>query len=98
MTASRNAACGPSWKKLPYTIAFLDGRHENFTLLDQYPVTEWNGGRVQEVSKNLLHLMRGEIYEIEGESYFVFGGGESPDHAFRTEGSAGGKCPPPGKS
>ena len=73
-------------EKLPYTIAFLDGRHENFTLLDQYPVTEWNGGRVQEVGKNLLHLMRGEIYEIEGESYFVFGGGESPDHAFRTEG------------
>ena len=45
-------------EKLPYTIAFLDGRHENFTLLDQYPVTEWNGGRVQEVAKNLLHLMR----------------------------------------
>lgn len=51
MTASRNAALRVKLEKLPYTIAFLDGRHENFTLLDQYPVTEWNGGRVQEVGK-----------------------------------------------
>ena len=71
---------------LPYTVAFLDGRHENYQLLAEYPVSEWNGGRVQVIAGSLVHLMRGEIYDLEGESYFVFGGGESADHEFRTEG------------
>ncbi len=70
----------------PYTVAFLDGRHENFDLLARYPVTEWHGGRAQVISGNLVHLLRGEIYELEGESYFVFGGGESEDREFRIPG------------
>lgn len=32
-----------------------------------------------------MHLMRGEIYDIEDESYFVFGGGESDDHDLRAD-------------
>ena len=70
---------------LPYTLLFLDGRHENFDLLAEYPVTEWNGGRAQIIEGNLIHLMRGEIYEIEDMSYFVFGGGESDDLELRAD-------------
>lgn len=62
--------------KLKYSVLFLDGPHENYDLLKQYPVTQWNGGRVQVIDGNLMHLMRGEIYTIEYETYFVFGGGE----------------------
>ncbi len=69
--------------KLPYTVLFLDGRHENYDLLRDYPVTEWNGGKVQTIEGNLMHLMRGEIYTIEYETYFAFGGGESPDPSLR---------------
>ncbi len=69
--------------KKKYTIAFLDGRHENYDLLDRYPVSEWNGGRVQVISGNLIHLLRGEIYKVEGKTFFTFGGGESPDHDIR---------------
>ncbi len=72
--------------KLPYTVAFLDGRHENFTLLDAYPVTQWQGGRAQVISGNLIHLLRGEIYTIEEHSVFTFGGGESDDREFRQPG------------
>ena len=68
---------------LRYSILFLDGRHENYDLLREYPVTEWNGGRVQVIEGNLIHLMRGEVYTIEYETYFTFGGGESTDHDFR---------------
>lgn len=71
--------------KLPYTLLFLDGVHENYDLLAAYPVTEWNGGRVQVIEGNLIHLLRGEIYMIEGERYFVFGGGESSDHDIRLQ-------------
>lgn len=69
-----------------YTIAFLDGRHENFDLLAGYPVEEWNGGRARILNERVVHLLRGEVYEIEGESYFTFGGGESDDREFRREG------------
>lgn len=63
---------------------FVDGTHENFDLLDQYPVTEWNGGRVQVLEGNLIHLMRGEVYTIAGKKIFTFGGGESTDQEIRT--------------
>lgn len=66
-----------------YTVAFLDGRHENYTLLKDYPTSDWNGGRVQIISGRLIHLMRGEIYTIEGKTFLTIGGGESPDHDLR---------------
>ena len=31
---------------IPGTVAFIDGNHENHKLLNSFPVTEWNGGRV----------------------------------------------------
>lgn len=65
--------------KLKYPVLFLDGPHENYDLLKQYPVTEWNGGRVQIIDGNLMHLMRGQVFTIDNETYFVCGGGEDPD-------------------
>jgi metallophosphoesterase superfamily enzyme len=29
-----------------FTTLFIDGNHENFDLLNEYPITEWNGGKV----------------------------------------------------
>ncbi len=55
-------------------IAFIDGNHENFEYLASFPVEQWCGGRVHRLTPNIGHLMRGEAYEIEGKSFFVFGG------------------------
>ena len=68
-----------------YTIAFIDGCHENFDLLESFPVTEWNGGKARIVGKNIVHLMRGQVYTIEGKKIFTFGGGNSQDISFRKE-------------
>jgi predicted phosphodiesterase len=62
--------------KRKYHILFVEGCNENYDLLDQYEVSEWNGGKVQVISGNLMHLMRGEIYTIEDKTYFAFGGGD----------------------
>lgn len=62
---------------------FIDGAHENFDMLECYPVTEWNGGKAQIISGNLIHLMRGQVYTIGGRKVFTFGGGESPDKEYR---------------
>lgn len=68
-----------------YTILFLDGTHENFDLLGKYPTEEWNGGKVHHICGNLYHLMRGQVYEIEGRKIFTFGGGESNEKQIRME-------------
>lgn len=69
-----------------YTVAFLDGCHENFDLLEKYPITEWNGGKARIIAGNLVHLMRGQVYTIEGKKIFTFGGGHSQDFDFRRSG------------
>ena len=74
------------YERLPFTILFVDGNHENFTLLNQFPVTTWNGGKVHKISANIIHLMRGQVYEIEGKKIFTMGGGTSVDKMYRTEG------------
>lgn len=62
-----------------YTTLFVDGNHENFERLQQYPEKEWKGGHVHEIRPHLLHLMRGYVFEIDGISIFTFGGAESHD-------------------
>lgn len=70
--------------QLPFTVLFVDGNHENFDLLNNYPVKDWHGGRVHQLLPNLLHLMRGEVFTIEDKTFFTFGGARSTDKAYRT--------------
>ncbi len=73
-------------EKLPFKVLFVDGNHENFPEIYKYPVKEWRGGRVHQIGNNLLHLMRGEIFEIEGKSFFALGGASSVDRGTKQEG------------
>lgn len=70
----------------PWTTLFVDGNHENFARLNALPEEEWRGGRVHRVSESVLHLMRGQIFEIDGRSFFTMGGAASHDRQFRKEG------------
>lgn len=72
--------------KQEHTVLFIDGNHENFDKLNSYSVETWCGGRVHKVLDNVIHLMRGEVYNIEGNTIFVMGGGYSIDKYRRTEG------------
>ena len=69
-----------------FTTLWLDGNHENHDLLDQMPVSEWHGGKIHRMGDSIIHLMRGQIYDIAGKSFFVFGGAESHDKELRTPG------------
>lgn len=66
-----------------YNLCFVDGTHENFKLLNNNEVSVWNGGKVHHLGGNLYHLMRGQVFEIEGLLVFTMGGGESPDMEIR---------------
>lgn len=71
--------------KRRYNVCFIDGTHENFDLLYQYPETIWNGGRVRRISGHCFYLCRGQVFEIEGKRIFTFGGGESADRDLRLD-------------
>lgn len=66
-------------ESLPFTVLFVSGNHENFDLLTKYPVEEWHGGKIQRIRPHVLHLLRGQIFEIEGRSFFTMGGASSHD-------------------
>lgn len=63
----------------PFTTLFVDGNHENFDLLARYPTEEWRGGLVRRVRPSVLHLVRGQMFELEGKKIFAMGGAQSHD-------------------
>lgn len=62
---------------LDKNIAFIDGNHENYEYVWSHPEEEWCGGRVLRLTDKIVYLKRGEIYDIEGKSFFSFGGCKS---------------------
>ena len=62
-----------------FTTLFVDGNHENYTRLYNYPIEEWKGGKVHKVRDSILHLMRGEIFDIDNKKIFAFGGARLHD-------------------
>ena len=48
---------------LPFTVLFVDGNHENFDALKEYPVEQWHGGMVHKIRPHVIHLMRGQAFE-----------------------------------
>lgn len=63
----------------PFTTLFVDGNHENFDRLYAYPVEAWKGGKIHRIRPSVIHLMRGQIFTIEGKKIFTFGGAQSHD-------------------
>ncbi|MGN1051402.1 MAG: metallophosphoesterase [Acutalibacteraceae bacterium] len=66
--------------KQKFRILFLDGTHENFSAIENYETVTIYGGKAHKISNNIYHLMRGQIYIIDGKGIFTFGGGESSDY------------------
>lgn len=65
----------------PFTIVFVDGNHENFDRLysDEFPVVDFHGAKAQKIRDNIFHLIRGNIYEFEGKTFYAFGGAACHD-------------------
>lgn len=63
-----------------YTILWIQGNHENYDMIEEYPIEEWHGGKVRHIIKDKVILLeRGQVFEIEGKSFFTFGGASSHD-------------------
>ncbi len=71
------------WRKWlsrkPFTLLWVDGNHENYDMLAELPEERWQGGRIHRVSENIFHLMRGQVFTLQGARIFAFGGARSHD-------------------
>jgi len=68
----------------PWTTLFIDGNHDNHDMLDNdFEVEEWNGGKIHKITPSIYHLMRGQIYTIDGKTFFTMGGANSIDKEWR---------------
>ncbi len=80
------------WRKWfaekPFTTLFVDGNHENFDMLSTFPTVEFCGGTAHKIQDGLYHLMRGQIFKLDGKTIFTFGGARSQDKDFRKEGKS----------
>lgn len=72
--------------KQSYTTLFVDGNHSNHDRLKNYPVSTWNGGKAHKINDSVIHLMRGQVFDIEGHKFFTMGGATSHDIEHRTKG------------
>lgn len=68
-----------------FTTIYVDGNHENFELLQQIPTIQKFGCEVQEVAPNIYHILRGQVAEIGGRTFFAMGGASSHDKQLRKE-------------
>lgn len=93
--------CGLTWDKSretqywvnwlsnkPWTTLCIDGNHENFDELYSIPGEKKCGGNVRRVSDSIFYLNRGEVFELCGKTFFVMGGADSIDKAWRTPGKS----------
>lgn len=79
-TESKHEAYWMDWlDSRSFTTLFVSGNHENYDRLKSYPIEEWNGGKVQKIRPSVMHLMRGQVFDICGKSIFSFGGASSHD-------------------
>lgn len=66
--------------RLPFKILWVSGNHENFDLLEKYNLEEWHGGKVRHILHDkIIYLERGQVFKIEGKTFFTFGGASCHD-------------------
>lgn len=81
-----------------YTLAVVPGNHENYNIINSLPIEKKWGGQVRVLKRDIrkslsqnrevghiYFLMRGEIYNIDGHSFWVMGGAMSIDKDYRIE-------------
>lgn len=72
-----------------YTLAVVPGNHENYDEIFKLPIIEKWGGKVRVLDTGvgeIFFLERGELYLINGKTFWIFGGALSIDQNDRTIG------------
>lgn len=66
--------------RLPFTLLWVQGNHENYDMIAEYDIEQWNGGKVRHIIRDKIILLeRGQVFTIDGKKFFTFGGASSHD-------------------
>lgn len=66
--------------RYPFTLLWVQGNHENYDMIAEYPMELWKGGKVRHIVRDKVILLeRGQIFSIDGRKFFTFGGASSHD-------------------
>lgn len=68
---------------LGITVIYIDGNHENFHLLECFPIVERFGAKMHYLDNNVYHVLRGEIMTINDLKFLCIGGAISIDKKYR---------------
>jgi hypothetical protein len=73
------------YNSMPFTTLFIDGNHENFDRLfsKEFKEISMFSNKVKKISNKIFYLQRGHIYNIQNNTFFCMGGGESIDKNYR---------------
>ncbi len=65
---------------LPFKLLWVQGNHENYNMIKEYQLEEWNGGKVRHIVRDKIILLeRGQVFNIDDKTFFTFGGASSHD-------------------
>lgn len=63
-----------------WTLLWVQGNHENYDMIAEFPPEEWHGGKVRHIVRDKVILLeRGQVFMIDGKRFFTFGGASSHD-------------------
>ena len=54
-------------------------------MLNEFEIVDFANGKAHKIADGIYHLMRGQIFEIDGKRIFTFGGASSHDKEYRTK-------------
>lgn len=74
--------------KKSFTTFCCLGNHENYNLINDYPIVEVFGGKAREIQPSIFYAISGEIYTINGKKMLFINGADSHDKEWRTEGKS----------
>jgi hypothetical protein len=66
--------------RLPFTLLWVQGNHENYDMISEYQLEMWHGGKARHILRDKIILLeRGQVFNIENKTIFAFGGASSHD-------------------
>lgn len=52
------------FSKKDYTILWVQGNHENYDMIEEFPLEEWHGGKVRHIVRDKVILLeRGQVFD-----------------------------------
>ena len=70
------------WGNFPCKVFWIDGNHENFDLLKNYPEDYMYGGKIRHITDKIKYLHRGQVFNLADRKIFTMGGAKSVDRGY----------------